>query len=434
MPKITELNAITSVANNDLLMVVHDPAGLPSTNKITVSNFGTSITNNLNYANNTTKGVIKVGEYLSVNSTGFLNVTGGAGGAEGVYPLTSVTSNNYTVSNTDVIIFADPNSIDEDIRIILPTVNISTGQEFLIKNINPGANHKVTVITDAGIQSGSNYLENPVTGEFIVSYEIGSKGESHTWIYDGGTYRHLAELSSSPVFYASTDSFHQVVATNPSAANNASTDWVAYNNEGNYVEGTGPFVDMGINSNTYSDTSYGNVWGPSDAYLYNYGGNLIVGPQTDHSIKFLAGNTNTENVKLVVNTSAIYINSNIRSLSNSFDIKTPVAANTKYAISYYDQNEWGGYVQLDQPDGNSSWAWVGTDIGNINDPYVVLEARADNGNYGSWYFRADGVLSLPAGIGDIKRDGVSVLGTGQIDGGDAFTTPTAEITVDGGGA
>lgn len=49
-------------------------------------------------------------------------------------------------------------------------------------------------------------------------------------------------------------------------------------------------------------------------------------------------------------------------------------------------------------------------------------------------YTAEGILYLPNTVGDIYRDGISVLGTGQIDGGNAFTTPTAEITVDGGGA
>lgn len=49
-------------------------------------------------------------------------------------------------------------------------------------------------------------------------------------------------------------------------------------------------------------------------------------------------------------------------------------------------------------------------------------------------YTAAGILYLPNTVGDIYRDGISVLGTGQIDGGNAFTAPTAEITVDGGGA
>ena len=115
---------------------------------------------------------------------------------------------------------------------------------------------------------------------------------------------------------------------------------------------------------------------------------------------------------------------NVLTTPNTAEINTPRIANTKYAISYYDRGgQWGGYTQLDKPDGNSSWAWVGTDLGDIDNPYVILEVLNDSGSLTSWRFDSD-----------LKRNGVSVIGTGQIDGGNAFTTPTAEITVDGGGA
>ena len=38
MPKISELNAITTLTSDDLIMVVNDPAGSPTTNKITFGN------------------------------------------------------------------------------------------------------------------------------------------------------------------------------------------------------------------------------------------------------------------------------------------------------------------------------------------------------------------------------------------------------------
>ena len=46
MPKISELNTLTGLTNDDLLVVVNDPGGSPSTNKITFSNFSNSIFSN----------------------------------------------------------------------------------------------------------------------------------------------------------------------------------------------------------------------------------------------------------------------------------------------------------------------------------------------------------------------------------------------------
>jgi hypothetical protein len=369
--KTSQLPIATSLSANDRLVVLTNPATSAQTQTVTLR----TLSNNIVRANTTTFGTVKVGENLSVDINGFLNADAGS---EGVYPITYVDdTTQYVVANTDVLVFVDPNAVDDDVTIILPTTNVAEGQEFFIKNINPGADRLVIVTTQAGIDSDSNYIEDHVDGSFKVNIELGAKGESHTWIWDGSVYRHIAQNSPEPVFYSSTNSFHQAVIVNPSYANNASADWVAYNNQGNYKEGTGPFVDMGINSNNYNDTTYGNIWGPSDAYLYNYGGNLIVGPETNHSIKFIAGNTNAADVKLVINTTAIFVNTNVIPTSN---ITLNVGSSSKYWNNLYVKN-------------------------------IVLQSN-----------------------GDIQRNGVSVIGTGQIDGGNAYTTPTAEITVDGGGA
>ena len=50
MPKISELNEITYVNTDDLLAIVHDPNGLPSTNRITVNNFSSSIFSNVSFS------------------------------------------------------------------------------------------------------------------------------------------------------------------------------------------------------------------------------------------------------------------------------------------------------------------------------------------------------------------------------------------------
>jgi hypothetical protein len=47
MPKITQLNPITSISDDDLVPIVNDPSGAPSTNKITFDNFKKSIMKNI---------------------------------------------------------------------------------------------------------------------------------------------------------------------------------------------------------------------------------------------------------------------------------------------------------------------------------------------------------------------------------------------------
>ena len=74
--KITELDALTTPAVNDLLIIEDDPSGTPATKKITVGNLlnsGLITSNGYAIANTTVPGVIKVGNQLTVNATGFLN-------------------------------------------------------------------------------------------------------------------------------------------------------------------------------------------------------------------------------------------------------------------------------------------------------------------------------------------------------------------------
>jgi hypothetical protein len=67
--------------------------------------------------------------------------------------------------------------------------------------------------------------------------------------------------------------------------------------------------------------------------------------------------------------------------------------------------------------------------------WLVNVKKDSSNNYvnNTWQWDMNGIFHIPNN-GDIYRNGLSVIGTGQIDGGNAFTTPTAEITVDGGGA
>jgi len=76
--KITELTAITAPASTDLLIIETDPSGNAITKKITLQNLlnaGYITSNAYQVANTSSSGVIKVGEFLSVNATGHLNVT-----------------------------------------------------------------------------------------------------------------------------------------------------------------------------------------------------------------------------------------------------------------------------------------------------------------------------------------------------------------------
>jgi len=68
MPKISELNPLTSLSNDDLVPVVNDPNGSPSNNKVTFKNFANSV---LNYFN--TNRIFEIIPYIG--NVAFSNTT-----------------------------------------------------------------------------------------------------------------------------------------------------------------------------------------------------------------------------------------------------------------------------------------------------------------------------------------------------------------------
>ena len=68
--KVSELPTASNVASTDRVLVLRNPAGSASVRTVTLNNF----TDSIRTSNTTAAGVIKVGNNLSVNATGFLNV------------------------------------------------------------------------------------------------------------------------------------------------------------------------------------------------------------------------------------------------------------------------------------------------------------------------------------------------------------------------
>ena len=360
----------------------------------------------------------------------------------GVHDYTLVTSSPYTIIEHDDIIFADPNTAGSNITIVLPDSTSTTppvlGKAYTIKNINPGG-FKVTVATASGISSGSNIIENPITGSFVVNFDITQKGDVQDYIWDGTVWRHLGS-QTLPIFYTSKDTYAQVVVKNASAGTNASSDLVLYNNQGDENAGKGPFIDIGINSNTYNDITYGNVWKPSDGYVYNYGGNLVIGPQTNHAIKFIAGGTNNTDVKMIIGGTSISVNTNMYAIKPFFDVygrnQVQISAtadgagsgNTQAYVWAFQESsperaETGQQVAntachsdiTHYPDGTVIYDGENTITGIVWNyaikPYssnsVAIVPK--NGNSNTWIFDARGTLSLP-NIGSIPGAGFGSIG------------------------
>jgi len=84
---------------------------------------------------------------------------------------------------------------------------------------------------------------------------------------------------------------------NTNSGTSASSDWVATADTGS---DTTNYIDMGINSSTYSDAAY-TCSAALDGYLYNNGGNMVIGTQTaTKTIKFHTGGTLAANLRATI--------------------------------------------------------------------------------------------------------------------------------------
>lgn len=353
--RISELTVATTLSGNDRVVVLTNPVTAANSQTITLANFGTSVANNMPIANSTqlgvikigaglaiaangtvtaplpvasksVTGVVKIGDNIDVDANGVISVSdlvpaeGGSVGYvftsdalgvghwqsfSGVYNIATINAygaNVYPVSANDTIIFVDPNSVGSDVRVILPISSAIEGKEILIKNIEPGySGYKVIVTTD---QPGYSYIESPVTGTLGTHFDVIDKGHAETWIHDGDLYRHVTTAKSIPIFYTNANTYAQVVVRNASSGENASSDLVAYNDIGNEEAGTGPFIDIGIDSSTYSNATYG-IFGPNDAYVYTGNANLLIGVDSDKTITFFANGTSACNKVMSVNSTSV---------------------------------------------------------------------------------------------------------------------------------
>jgi len=121
--------------------------------------------------------------------------------------------------------------------------------------------------------------------------------------------------------YANIDSFAQLYAQNLSDGTEASADFVAYNDLG---DGTNNFVDVGINSSNYTSTTY-PIFTPGSAYVFNDGGEMIIGSATDDLLLFAGGVATTDwairvnkTSKLVTTKAALTLGGALTGVGGSF--------------------------------------------------------------------------------------------------------------------
>jgi hypothetical protein len=390
--KVSQLSIATSLSANDRLVVLTSPTTSAQTKTITANNLARAFANSIfPTANSTQLGVVKIGSGINVDQAGIISTATVAA----TYIITTVVEPSYTVTSQDTVLFVSPGDINSDVTIILPINDAIDGREIIVKNTdNVFSGRNLRITTQEGIDNDEALLEDPVTGDFVIYYDIPTAGEGITFIHDGSVWRHVSSVRSNPVFYSQTDTYHQVAIQNKLEGVNATSDLALYNNLGDYKEGTGPFIDIGIASSSYSNSLY-TLYGFNDGYLYvdrtdHPGGNLVIGTAQDSSIIFHANGLNVENRIMSI---------------NSISIEATIKKDNDYTKFYQNKTYWGGYSENDDSDTHGAWAWIETGLPNTINPYVFIEnQRGDTGANYRWTFDANGGLQIPA-KGSIGSEG-----------------------------
>jgi hypothetical protein len=329
-----------------------------TTNQINVSNVGNVLTLSLPQNLNTTANIQL--NQLTVNDLIIL------GNVSNTIP-TTVNGPVIYVANTATTYAGINNSG-------LSTGNIANNYYASILYNTSSNTWNMSIGNSTGITSGNVYANNVV---------------ANANLHLGNAYNNYDFPNALLQGDVNIDSYAQYVLKNYSQTANASTDIVAVNNAGD--DGNN-YIDMGINSNVYSNVDYA-VTGANDGYLYVNGGNLVIGTQTAGKVLnfFTGGTDNLNKIRGTLNDTGLSMVGN-------------VTANNMISTSATI----GGTVSAT---GNITG-------GNLNIPAGIISA---SGNIYSLNINT-GIVSATGNItGANLRTGGSLSATGNITSGNLLT-------------
>lgn len=334
------------------------------------SNFNELYANAL-ISNNVTVGNGSVN--ATMNSTSFSGVANNSLYLGGVQPNNYInTTGNYILSgnlvfnsnvtvNTNLIISTTAN-------LYVNTITTTTGSSANLI-IDPDGTGDVIFTSCTEVFFYSNLQStNTTTGAIVVNGGIGIANS----ITVGNTITAAANVISNNLYAntklqigsqagynfgslavieidSSANTYIQAVIQNANAGIQASSDLVVTADSGNDSVN---YVDLGINSSTYSNATYG-ISGPLDAYLYSSNSQLIMGTASVKDVVIHAGGTAATNRILTVNTSAVTVN------NYPFNVGTGSVNAASYTVSTsFIANATGVYAGVV----NGSSLSVGTNV------------------------------------------------------------------------
>ena len=229
-------------------------------------------------------------------STAAVSPVGTAKVATGNGNLVLATGANGT--RNKIVFAAGGLSSDNTQMEITPDVNVHIEIPTPSTSSTTGA---LTVVGGVGIQ-GDLFLE----GDLDVNGDVDFSGVQHLPI--GTNAFAFSETLTNPVItaVADKDDYQQIAFKNESDHPNASTDFIAYANNGTDEDG---YIDMGITSSTFSDPTF-TVTGENDGYIFMVApdgttgnGDLVIATGdtgVQNRIVFAAGGLASNNTQMTI--------------------------------------------------------------------------------------------------------------------------------------
>ena len=205
--KITELPAITAAANTDIVYIVHDPAGVPVSNKITVQNLfkainaeamdtkaATAYTNSVAVATSLassaySNSIAMASDYADSafsNAIALASDYATAAYTNAIHKSVSyVNSAVYEVSSTEEILMIDAASAGADVTVVFPN-SAANGKVYTVKSIAAGLMNIIANGNPAIVEDPHNL------NDFSTMANSSVAGSAVTWVYYDGYYRVLS--------------------------------------------------------------------------------------------------------------------------------------------------------------------------------------------------------------------------------------------------
>jgi len=282
-------------------------------------------------------------------------------------PNSTVTFGNITVGNLTVLGNTFQVIPAQTVGTILylgntaNTVAAIDGGGIVLGNINSGISRSILYS-----QTSDTWVVNGIGTGITTNNLFAANINANNAVFDGFVHVGAAAMllgldypNASLQVDTSVNGYSQIISQNHFQGANASVDFVAVSNNG---DDTKNFIDMGINSNVYSNSDYTIGLG-NDGYLYVNGGNLSLGTQSDKYIVFHAGGTRSNNRIGYANTTGFYLDTarvtnliaNTRNISEDTNVYF-TAARARGNVSAAGNTTVGGNLQYNSTTGVFSYS------------------------------------------------------------------------------